>query len=61
MATSSIFHNIVLTEKEDIERFAEALEKSEKCNNPIKETDSRYISDKKELRELGERMLKANA
>lgn len=61
MATSSIFQNIVLNKKEDIERFVEALEKSDKCNNPIIDTDSEYVTDKKELREFAEGMLKSNA
>ncbi len=60
MATSTIFQNIVLTEKEDIERFAKALEESEKCRQPVKETGSRYVTGKKEIKELVDGMLKAN-
>ena len=52
MPTSSIFQNIILTEKEEIEAFAKALEESEKYSEPIKDTDSRYITDPEELSEL---------
>ena len=61
MATSSIFQNIVLKKKEDIERFAKALEESEKCSKPIEDTGSRYICEDEEVSELVEGMLKANA
>ena len=61
MATSSIFQNIILKKRKDVKRFAEAIEASEKCNNPIKKTNSKYVTDKKEIREFVEGMLKANA
>ena len=60
MPTSSIFQNIILTEKEEIEAFAKALEESEKYSEPIKDTDSRYITDPEELSELVDEMIKAN-
>ena len=61
MPTSTIFQNIVLTEKDEIERFANALEESEKCRQPIEDTGSRYVTGKKEIKELIDEMIKANA
>ena len=60
MATSTIFQDIVLTEKEEIEAFVKALEESEKYSAPIKDTDSKYITGKEEIKELVEGMIKAN-
>lgn len=60
MATSSIFQNIILTNKKDIEKFAEALEKSEKYSKPITSTNSHSVTEK-EAKSLVERMIKANA
>lgn len=60
MATSSIFQNIILTNREDIEKFAEALDKSEKNSKPIEKTNSHNVTEK-EAKSLVERMLKANA
>ena len=59
MPTSSIFQNIILNKKEDIERFAEALEKSERYSKPIKKTNSHNVTEK-EAKSLVERMMSVN-
>ena len=58
MVASTIFQNIVLTEKDEIERFAKALEESEKYSQPIKGTDLRYATDTEEISELVDEMIK---
>lgn len=61
MATSSIFQNIILDKKRDVEKFAEALEKSEQYSKPIKRTNSHIVTEKDDVERLVERMIKANA
>ena len=60
MATSSIFQNIILDNKEDIERFVDALEKSEISSKPLVKTNSHNVTEKDDVEELVERMLEAN-
>ena len=58
MVASTIFQNIVLTEKDEIERFTKVLEESEKYRQPIKGTDLRYTTDTEEISELVDEMIK---
>ena len=55
MATSSITHNFVLTEKESIERFIQAIEEAER-DKEQREVSSvsygRLLTDSKEIIEL---------
>ena len=64
MATSSITHNFIITDPEEIERFAKALEES--ANDPPRPStvEVKYLKDPDELKEFMERrraMLAAKA
>lgn len=52
MATSSIFQDIRIKSKKDVTRFVQAVEASKKASKPIRNTNSRNLTDKKELREF---------
>nr|WP_034909143.1 hypothetical protein [[Eubacterium] cellulosolvens] len=51
MATSSIFHNFVLTDKESIEKFLDALEKPKFQEPDVKCTTVTGIEEVKKLTE----------
>ena len=55
MATSSITHNFIITDPDEIERFAKALEES--AAEPPKPctVDYKYLKDPEELREFMKR------
>ncbi|MBR2207777.1 MAG: hypothetical protein IJ859_03115 [Synergistaceae bacterium] len=52
MATSSITHNFVLSDRESIERFINAVELSELCEPKSHVVQGRLLTDKKEIFEL---------
>ena len=61
MATSSITHNFIITDPDEIERFAKALEES--AAEPPKPctVDYKYLKDPEELREFMKKVKRANA
>lgn len=60
MATSSIKKNFVISGKEEVEAFADAVEAAANDIRPIAQISARKISDSKELNELMRRWRKAN-
>lgn len=50
MALSSIFQDIKIKNKKDVIRFVKAVEASKKASKPIRNTNSRNLTDKKELK-----------
>ena len=52
LATSSITHNFVLSDRESIERFINAVELSELCESKPHLVHGRLLTDKKEIFEL---------
>ena len=57
MATSSITHNFIITDPDEIERFAKALEESAAEPPMPLEVDAKFLDDPDEIREL---ILKVN-
>ena len=57
MATSSITHNFIITDPDEIERFAKALEESAAEPPMPLEVDAEFLDDPDEIREL---ILKVN-
>ena len=56
MPTSSITRNFVITGKDKVEAFVNALEESAKANVPLREVSARQLKDPKEIKAL---MMKA--
>ena len=56
MPTSSITRNFVITGKDKVEAFANALEESAKADVPLREVSARQLTDPKEIKAL---MMKA--
>ena len=56
MPTSSITRNFVITGKDKVEAFANALEESAKADVPLREVSARRLTDPKEIKAL---MMKA--
>lgn len=52
MATSSITHNFVLSDRESVERFIEAVELSEHDEKKPRIAYGRLLTDKREIWEL---------
>ena len=61
MAESSITHNFIITDPEEIERFAKALEES--ANDPPRPStvSVRHLRDPEELKKFMERVKRAYA
>ena len=58
MATSSITHKFVITDKKSAERFVKALEESKRDRTPRPLLPGRELTDPKEIKELVSEMLK---
>lgn len=52
MPTSSILKNFVISDKEDVEAFADALEKAANTDYPPIPTLGRQVTDPKEIKAL---------
>ncbi len=52
MATSSITHNFVLSDRDSVERFIEAIELSERDEPRSHITHGRLLTDRREILEL---------
>ena len=52
MATSSITHNFVLSDRDSVERFIEAIELSERDEPRPHITHGRLLTDRREILEL---------
>ena len=52
MATSSVTHNFVLSDRESIERFIEAVELSERDVPKPRTVHGRLLTDRREIAEL---------
>ena len=61
MATSSITHNFIITDPDEIERFAKALEESAAEPPMPLEVDAKFLDDPDEIREFLQKVKRANA
>ena len=52
MPTSSITRNFVITGKDKVKAFVNALEESAKANVPLREVSARQLTDPKEIKAL---------
>jgi len=60
MATSSITKNFVISGKERVEAFADAIEAAANDNTPIHKVSARVLTDPKDIAKFMQKRKKAN-
>lgn len=61
MATSSITKNFVISGRDQVEAFADAIEAAANDNTPVKKVSARILTTPKDIVEFMKKRKKANA
>ena len=61
MATSSITKNFVISGKDKVEAFADAIEAAANDKTPVQKVNARFLTNSKEIIEFMKKRKKANA
>ena len=61
MATSSITKNFIISGKDKVEAFADAIEAAANDKTPVQKVNARFLTNSKEIIEFMKKRKKANA